>query len=158
MEFHLCNWQILQDTFFLCRNPYFLMFWTDKCRKDSTFSPADVRRTIHNYGVCINCVMPSECKQVLKTSGLINCSVDCINTGSHIYTCCDIWGSHSDCAKTWICVIGLGVHCTFRDHWRFQHVRSISLGRIGLLGHWRQRHRSHSKCHETLTQWHRVNK
>jgi hypothetical protein len=29
--------------------------------------------------------MPSEWKQVLKTSGLINCFVDLINTGSHTH-------------------------------------------------------------------------
>lgn len=72
--------------FFLSRSPYFLMYWSDNCRKDSTLSPADVRRTIQNYWVCVYYVMPSGRKEVLKSSGLINCFVDSVNTGSHIYT------------------------------------------------------------------------
>ena len=91
MEFNLCNWQMLQVTFFLSSSsssPYFLMYWSDKCKKDSTLSPADERNTIQNYWVCVSYVMPWECKQVRKTSGLINCFVDRISTGSqsHLHT------------------------------------------------------------------------
>jgi hypothetical protein len=42
VEFNLCNWQIAQDTFFLSRSLHCLMYWSDKCRKYSTLSPADV--------------------------------------------------------------------------------------------------------------------
>jgi len=41
--------------------------------------------------------------------------------------------------------------------WCLRHVGSISLGRIRLLDHWRQRHHSHFKCQEPLTQWQCVN-